>query len=64
MTANVRAFFLTAADLRGDEQAQLFARVLRRMVRVCRNPPPFIARITRGGDVGIIERRRNRHRRR
>jgi predicted nuclease of predicted toxin-antitoxin system len=55
--AKVRAFVLAAqGDLRADMLAAIFLKALskiRRMVE--QQKPPFIAKISRGGDVTVIE---------
>lgn len=48
---NVRAFYITAGELTGREIAALLVKVMPRMLRMCKARPPFIARITRMGDV-------------
>ena len=55
MAAGVKAFILTSGNLRSDEQAEVFREVLPKMIAICaRHPGPFIARVTRSGDVAII----------
>lgn len=55
LTAGVRAFILSSGNLRGGEQAEAFVRALPAMVKICASRPgPFIARVTRSGDVAII----------
>lgn len=55
-SANVRAFVLTAGgDLSGSEMARIFVAALPRMRRLCaKTKPPFIARVTRDGNVSLI----------
>jgi hypothetical protein len=55
-SANVRAFVLTAGgDLSGSEMASIFVSALPRMKKLCRKTsPPFIARVTREGNVSLI----------
>ncbi len=56
--ARVRAFVLTAGDLQGTEMAAIFLKALPAMNRfAARNPPPFIARVTRSGSVALLFRR-------
>lgn len=57
MTGGVRAFFLSATNLSGPEQADIFVKTLPRIRRLCaKHPGPFIARITRRAEVDIILR--------
>jgi len=55
--AKVRAFVLAAqGDLRADMLAEIFLKALskiRRMVK--QQKPPFIAKISRGGEVTVLE---------
>jgi len=54
--ANVRAFVLTAGNLNGEQQADIFARALPRMLRIlARTPAPFIAHVTAGAQVAVID---------
>jgi len=55
LASGARAFVLTSADMRGPEQAALFASVLPRIRRLCRQPGPFIATITRTGIVKVVK---------
>ena len=53
--ADVRAFVLTAGELRGSEMGAVFARALPRMSRLAeRQPPPFVARVSRSGAVALL----------
>lgn len=55
LAGGVRSFFLSATDLTGAQQAQIFVDALPRLHRICaRHPGPFIARITRLGQVDVI----------
>lgn len=56
MAAGLRVFALTAGDLGTDAQVDAFMRGLRRIGRISRLPGPYIARVTAGGDVKIVER--------
>lgn len=57
MKARVRAFVLTAGELQGREMAEIFLRALPSISRCLgKTPPPFIARVTRGGDVSVLFR--------
>jgi hypothetical protein len=57
LASGARAFVLTAADLKGPEQAALLAGALPRIRRLCRQPARFVATITRTGIVNILTRR-------
>lgn len=55
LAAGVRAFILSSGNLRGEEQAESFVRALPAMVKICaERDGPFIARVTRSGDVAVI----------
>jgi hypothetical protein len=55
MRAGVKAFILTSGNLRAAEQAAAFLAALPRMRAFCsERRGPFIARVTRTGDVEII----------
>ncbi len=52
MDAGVAAFVLTAGEMRGEEMGEVFATALPRMLRFLeKNSPPFIATVTRKGNV-------------
>ena len=55
--AKVRAFVLAAqGDLRAEMLAEIFLKALPRIRRtVKQQKPPFIAKISRGGDVTVLE---------
>lgn len=55
--AKVRAFVLAAqGDLRAEMLAQNFLEALPKIQRVVeKQKPPFIAKISRGGDVSLLE---------
>lgn len=54
--ANIRAFVLTAAGLTGQEQAHVLERALPAMLRLLRrHNKTFVARVTAGSHVEIIE---------
>ena len=58
--ARVRAFVLTAAGLTGDEQARVLERALPAMLRLLRRQAAtFVARVTAGSHVEIIEWHKN-----
>lgn len=54
LASGARAFVLTAADLQGPAQAALLCHALPRIRRLCRQPGPFIATITRTGIVNLL----------
>ena len=55
LNAGVRAFVLTAKDLTGREIGEIFVKSLHKIQRlISKYRGPFIARITRGGDVTIL----------
>ena len=58
MEAGLRVFAVTAGDLTGEELSRLLVAALPRISRLCRHPGPFIARITRMGQVDIVRSRR------
>ena len=54
-SARVRAFVLTSSQLQGTEMAAAFVKALPRIKRLIANhTPPFIARISRSGNVSIL----------
>ena len=54
-SASVRAFVLTSSQLQGTEMAAAFVKALPRIKRLIANhTPPFIARISRSGNVSIL----------
>src|SRR5438445_13332296 len=55
--AKVRAFVLAAqGDLRAEMLAEIFLKALPRILRtVKKQKPPFIAKISRGGEVTLLE---------
>lgn len=58
LASGVRAFVLTAANLTGEKMAQAFVRALPRIYRlVAAIPPPFVARLNRGGVVRVLSPR-------
>jgi hypothetical protein len=53
--ANVKAFVLTASQLRGSEMAAAFVKALPQIRRlVARHDPPFINRVSRSGKVSLL----------
>lgn len=57
IAANVRAFVFTTADLNGREMAEMVVSALPAIARLChRVPPPFIARIGKGGRIHLLFR--------
>lgn len=57
IAARLRFFSITSSSLTGEEAAALILSALDRMSRLCRQHPKrgFIAKISRGPDVKIIE---------
>jgi predicted nuclease of predicted toxin-antitoxin system len=54
--AGLRVFVVTATDLTGEEAGQIIVKALPKIRRLCkRQPPPFIAGITRMSDVTLFE---------
>lgn len=54
--AKVRAFVLTGGDLQGAEMGQIFVNALPAIKRFVRkNPPPFIAKVTRTAKVSLLK---------
>lgn len=55
--SKVRAFVLTAkGDLSGQEIADIFIKALPPIRRLCsKEPPPFIARVSREGNVSLVK---------
>jgi hypothetical protein len=55
MRASVRAFVLTAGDLRGAEMAGVFLRALPSVTRFAsQHPAPFIARVSKTKTVAML----------
>jgi len=53
--AHVALFALASGNLNGEEMAQAFVAALPRMTRVlAKYRPPFIAKVTRSGEVSIV----------
>ena len=57
VTWKVRAFVLSAANLRGRQQADAIAAALPRIVRVCHRGGPIVANITAAGQVVVHDAR-------
>jgi len=57
IAARLRFFSITSSSLTGDEAAALIVSALEKMSRLCRNHSTsgFIAKISRGPDVRIIQ---------
>jgi thiamine monophosphate synthase len=56
LAGGIRAFFLSATNLSTEQVAQTFVEALPRIRRLCaKHGGPFIARITRLAEVGIVE---------
>lgn len=62
LNSGLRAFVLTAAGLGGDEQAAVFVRAMRKIVRICRQRGPFVYNLTRTGLITQVSNRRLRRR--
>jgi predicted nuclease of predicted toxin-antitoxin system len=53
--AQVALFALASGNLNGEEMAQAFVTALPRMLRfLAKHHPPFIAKVTRSGEVSIV----------
>lgn len=51
----VREFVFSSGNLSGQDMATILEKALPRMKRVCRREsPPFIATVTRGGNVNVV----------
>lgn len=57
LNARVRAFVLTATELRREEQAEIFLKAMPKIHRICRRAGPFIYNITRMGYFAEISKR-------
>ena len=56
MGAGVAAFILSARNIKAAEMASIFIRALPKIKRLLKKTKrPFIARVTRSGDVSILE---------
>ena len=56
LRSGARAFILPSGNMSGKEMAATVVKALPRIQRfIGKHPPPFIARITRSGDVRMIE---------
>jgi len=60
LNSGVRAFVLTGAELRAEEQGQLILSVMRKIYRICTQRGPFIYLITRSGIFTRMSNRRLR----
>lgn len=60
LAAKLRFFSITSSSLTGDEAASLILSAIRKMTRLCRQRARggFIAKISRGPEVRIIEKGR------
>jgi hypothetical protein len=55
VSARVALFALSSGNLTGEEMAQAFVAALPRMSRIlATHSPPFIAKVTRSGDVSMV----------
>lgn len=57
LNAGVRAFILITSGLRGDEQADIFLKAMRKVYRICRLRGPFVFTMTRSGILSQVSRR-------
>jgi hypothetical protein len=57
LNAGVRAFVLTATELRREEQSEILLKAMPKIQRICRRPGPFIYNITRMGYFSEISNR-------
>lgn len=56
--SNLAAFFLNKANMTGQEMAEAFIKAMPRIFRILEsNPPPFIATVTRDGEVKLTHKR-------
>jgi PIN domain-containing protein len=62
LNSEVRAFVLTASNLRSDEMAALLIRARRKIERICQQRGPFIFNITSMGNVAQVPKRAFRRR--
>lgn len=62
LNSHVRAFVLTATELRREEQAEIFLKAMPKILRICRRLGPFIYNITRMGYFAEISNRALRRR--
>ena len=63
--AGVAVFVLTSGNLTGDDMARAFVTAMPRIKRLlAKLPPPFIAKVARGGTVSLLNVPRGRGRRR
>lgn len=54
-TNNIAMFALTARNCQGSEMADIFVKALPRITRFLKkHQPPFIAKVTRRGDVSLL----------
>lgn len=53
INGKVRAFVLSAADLRGEQQADAIATALAKILRVCHRRGPIVANITAAGRIVV-----------
>lgn len=54
LNSHVKAFVLTATDLRREAQAAVFVKAMRRIVRICAQRGPFIYNLTRTGQLAPV----------
>ena len=64
MNARVRAFVLTAGDLTGQDQADVFVKALPKITRICQaSRGPLIAAVSAGAGVVLLQLKRRTRRR-
>ena len=60
MQGNARAFILPSGNMSGEEMASAIVNALPRIQKfVTKNPPPFIARISKAGEVWLLDPQRS-----
>lgn len=61
MQSGARAFILPSGNMSGEEMASAIVNALPKIQRfVARNPPPFIARISKAGGVWLLDPQRSK----
>ena len=60
MRGGARAFILPSGNMSGDEMASAIVKALPKIQKfVARNSPPFIARISKAGEVWLLDPQRS-----
>lgn len=57
LNANLRAFVITAVNVGHHQLADLLIKVMRKVLRICRQQGPFVFNITAGGTISQIPKR-------